>query len=69
MAAAASLDGVVPALQAEPGDFAFFMRKEAIEITYDGDDYLIVPHGAILALVRPDADDGIDPVDQILGSL
>lgn len=56
-------------LQAEPGDFAFFLRKEAIEITYEGDDYLIVPHAAILALVRPDVDDGVDPVDQILGSL
>jgi co-chaperonin GroES (HSP10) len=39
-------------LQARPGDFAFFIRKEAIEIKFEGKDYLIVPHSAILALVR-----------------
>lgn len=44
-------------LQAAVGDFAFFVRKEAVEITYEGTDYLIVPHAAILALVRPDEDD------------
>lgn len=41
-------------LQARPGDAAFFLRKEAIEIVYEGTTYLIVPHNAILALVRPD---------------
>lgn len=44
-------------LQARPGDFAFFLRKEAIEITFKDRTFVIVPHGAILALVRPDADD------------
>lgn len=39
-------------LQAQPGDVAFFMRKEAIEIRYEDARYLIVPHSAILALVR-----------------
>lgn len=39
-------------LQAKPGDFAFFMRTEAVEIRYQETSYLIVPHAAILALVR-----------------
>lgn len=41
-------------LQAEPGDYAYFLRTEAIEMTYDETDYLIIPHSAILALVRDD---------------
>lgn len=40
-------------LQARVGDYALFLRKEAVEIEYGGTGYLIVPHGAILALVRP----------------
>lgn len=39
-------------LQAEPGDFAFFVRSEAVELKYNDTDYLIIPHSAILALVR-----------------
>ena len=47
-------------LQAKPGDFAFFLRKEAIEIEFEGESFLIIPHGAILALHRTDADDILD---------
>lgn len=49
-------------LQAQPGDLAFFLRKEAIEITFEGKDYQIVPHAAILALVRqhPEDEDDLD---------
>jgi chaperonin GroES len=47
-------------LQAQPGDQAFFLRKEAIEIRLDDTDYLIIPHQAILALVRPDATISLD---------
>lgn len=47
-------------LQARPGDYAFFLRKEAIEIEFEGDSFLILPHGAILALHRSDADDILD---------
>lgn len=39
-------------LQAEPGDYAFFLREEAVELRYEDTDYLIVPHQAILALIR-----------------
>ena len=40
-------------LEARVGDYALFLRKEAVEIEYDGEAYLIVPHGAVLVLVRP----------------
>lgn len=40
-------------LQARPGDFALFLRKEAIELEWKEAAYLIVPHSAILALARP----------------
>lgn len=39
-------------LQAEPGDYAFFLQNEAIDLRYEDTDYVIVPHNAILALVR-----------------
>ncbi|MDA0684823.1 MAG: co-chaperone GroES family protein [Bacteroidetes bacterium] len=52
-------------LQARPGDYAFFLRKESIEIQFEGSAFLIVPHSAILALHRHDADHILDN----LGSL
>ena len=39
-------------LQAEVGDYAIFLRDQAIEIEYEGTKYLIVPQGAILMLIR-----------------
>ena len=42
-------------VQAEVGDFAIFFRKAAVEITFEGVKYLIVPQAAILVLVREDA--------------
>lgn len=41
-------------LQAEVGDYAFFLRKEAVELKLNDETFLIVPHQAILALIRPD---------------
>lgn len=46
-------------MQARVGDYALFFRKAAVEITFEGDRYLVVPQAAILALVR-DADFDID---------
>lgn len=43
-------------MQAEVGDHAIFLRKAAIEIQYDGTDYLVVPQAAILVIVREDLD-------------
>jgi chaperonin GroES len=39
-------------LQAEEGDLAVFLRDSAIDIEYDERKFLIVPHSAILMLVR-----------------
>lgn len=39
-------------LQAKEGDLAIFLRKEAIEIEFDAEKYLIVPQSAILLLIR-----------------
>jgi co-chaperonin GroES (HSP10) len=39
-------------MQARKGDYALFFRKAAVEITFEGDRYLVVPQAAILALVR-----------------
>ena len=54
-------------MQARTGDFALFFRKAAVEITFEGDRYLVVPQAAILALVRepavPGADDDEHPFD------
>ena len=44
-------------MQARTGDYALFFRKAAVEITFEGDRYLVVPQAAILALVRDDLDD------------
>ena len=39
-------------LQAEEGDYAIFLRAQGIEIEFDNERYIIVPHAAILVLVR-----------------
>lgn len=44
-------------LQVRPGDYAIFLRRDAVEIEYDGKKYLIVPQTGVLAVVR----DKIDP--------
>ncbi|MDQ3698550.1 MAG: co-chaperone GroES family protein [Gemmatimonadota bacterium] len=48
-------------MQARVGDYALFFRKAAVEITFEGERYLMVPQTAILALVREgDPDDEAD---------
>ena len=47
-------------LQAELGDYAVFFRKAAVEITFEGEHYLVVPQAAILTLVRDEDDEEID---------
>ncbi len=39
-------------LQAQVGDHAIFFRKAAVEITFEGTRYLVVPQAAILVLIR-----------------
>src|SRR5260370_37378129 len=45
-------DGTYLPLQADMGDYALFFRKAAVEITFEGNTYLVVPQAAILVLVR-----------------
>ncbi|MBN8589077.1 MAG: co-chaperone GroES [Rhodothermia bacterium] len=44
-------------LQAKIGDIAYFLRKDAIELLFEDKTYLIIPHHAILALVRNQPDE------------
>ena len=39
-------------MQAHAGDYALFFRKAAVEITFEGERFLVVPQAAILALAR-----------------
>jgi len=39
-------------LEAQEGDYAIFLRGDAVEIDYEGKKFLIVPHRSILALIR-----------------
>lgn len=39
-------------LQAKEGDVALFLSRNAHEVQYEGEKYMIIPHGAILMLVR-----------------
>ena len=39
-------------MQARVGDWALFYRKAGMEISFEGDRYLVIPQAAILALVR-----------------
>ena len=51
-------------VQARVGDFAIFFRKAAVEISFEGKEYLVVPQAAILTLVR-DGDRGSEPLFQL----
>jgi len=48
-------------LQARIGDYAIFFRRASVEITFEGERYLVVPQAAILTLVRDedDIDEGL----------
>lgn len=59
--AAAAEPRYVP-VQARIGDYAIFFRKAAVEITFEGDRYLVVPQAAILTLIREAEDDDEDVI-------
>lgn len=40
-------------MQAKIGDLALYLKEQAIDITFEGKNYMIVPHHSVLALVRP----------------
>lgn len=39
-------------LQAQVGDLAIYLQRDAIEIEYEGERYVIVPQSAVLLLIR-----------------
>jgi co-chaperonin GroES (HSP10) len=39
-------------LQARIGDYCIFLRNAGIEIEFEGKKYIVVPHSAILVLLR-----------------
>jgi len=39
-------------VQASAGDYALFLQKAGVEISYQGEQYIIVPQSAILVLIR-----------------
>ncbi len=39
-------------MQAEEGDYALFLKGSAVEIRFEGEEYLVVPQSAILILIR-----------------
>lgn len=57
-------------LQAEVGDYALFLRDQAIEIEFERKKLLIVPQAALLMIIRGSPLDGILPPssDQDSGS-
>jgi co-chaperonin GroES (HSP10) len=52
-------------LQAQPGDEAFYLRKEAVEIRLGEARYFIVHHSAILALQRAHEEPTEEDLDDI----
>lgn len=39
-------------LQAKEGDYCIFLRGQGIEITFEKKKYIVVPHSAILVILR-----------------
>lgn len=39
-------------LQAQEGDYVFFLKDAGIEIEFEEKKYIVVPHSALLALIR-----------------
>ena len=57
-------------LQVEEGDFALFLQKAAMEISFDGEKYLIVPQASILVVIREidplmDEGEGLDELEDL----
>lgn len=43
-------------MQASEGDLAIFLKSRAHEIKFENETYLIIPHSAILLLIRDEID-------------
>ena len=44
------------AMQARPGDLVVFSRKASVDIVVEGDKLVVVPHAALLVILRADAE-------------
>lgn len=44
-------------LEAVEGDYAIYLRSEAVDIEFEGKKYVIVPHSSILALIRTEIEE------------
>jgi chaperonin GroES len=44
-------------LQAKEGDLCIFLRNSGVEVEYEGKKYVVVPHAALLVILRPGEDD------------
>ncbi len=55
-------------MQVREGDYALFFRKASIEITFEQQSYLVVPHGAILVVVR-EADGVSELIEHLQGDV
>ncbi|MCM8781177.1 MAG: co-chaperone GroES family protein [Candidatus Omnitrophica bacterium] len=47
-------------LQAKEGDYCIFLRSSGVEIEYEQKKYVVVPHSAILVLLRNPIDNNIE---------
>ena len=43
-------------LQAKEGDYCIFLRDQGVEIEFESKKYIVVPHSAILILIRNSAE-------------
>ncbi|MEM7230534.1 MAG: co-chaperone GroES family protein [Planctomycetota bacterium] len=50
-------------MEANVGDTALFLKNAAVEIEFEGETYLVVPHAAILLLVRGSDEKGSEDED------
>lgn len=53
-------------LQAQPGDLAYFLRKEAIELKYEGRNFVVVQHSSVVLLLRPEPKDVLQRIQGLL---
>ncbi len=49
-------------LQAKEGDYCIFLRDQGVEIEYDGKRYVVVPHSAILVLIRDSFEESLEEI-------
>jgi chaperonin GroES len=53
-------------LQAQPGDLAYFSRKEGIEFRYESKTFVVLQHSAILLFLRPGSEDILERIQGLL---